>query len=117
MKAKRLVKLLEDNIRGSFVSESELQATVLGVLEGARVPHLSEVWLNDVDRIDVVVGRIGLELKLHGTVSAVSRQLQRYAQSELLDEIILVTARSQLCSVPRELSGKAIHVAFVGGGL
>lgn len=117
MKAKRIVELLEETLRGSFASEAELQASVLGVLEGARIPCASEVWLNSVDRIDLVVGRIGIELKLHGAVSAVSRQLQRYAQSDLLDELVLVTARSWLCSVPRTLSGKQVHVAFVGGGL
>lgn len=117
MKASDLVEAIEESIRGAFVSESELHARIAAALESAGIPHMSEVWLNDVDRIDLVVGRIGIELKLHGAVSAVSRQLQRYAQSDLLDELILVTARAQLCSVPRELSGKPVHVAFVGGGL
>jgi hypothetical protein len=66
----------------------------------------------ELGRIDfyLPVLRIGLELKVKGSPTDVARQLQRYALSPEIDELILLTGRARLLSVPREANGKPIIV-------
>lgn len=65
--------------------------------------------------------RIGLELKVKGSVPAVLRQLQRYAQSSEIDALILLTGRATLaagCRRAETLNSKPLHViATWAGGL
>lgn len=98
-------------------SESELSDLVSERLTRCGIEFSREKWLNDTDRIDYLVGRIGVELKLKGPVSSVTRQLARYADSDLVDEVVLVTTRATHKRVPGALRGKPITVIHVGGWL
>lgn len=61
---------------------------------------------------------IGLEVKVDGPLSALVRQLQRYAQHDAVDALLVVTTRARLHAVPTTLSGKPIAVALLlTGGL
>ena len=55
---------------------------------GERAGHLSAGC-----RIDLLVGRVGVELKRDGTALEVARQLRRYLATGSLDGLVLVTAR------------------------
>jgi hypothetical protein len=101
-------------IRCATDSESELSSLVFARLVNASLVFRAEVWLNDSDRIDYLVGRVGVELKVKGAVNSVARQLQRYAQSDQIDELILVTTKRLHSKVPLMLSGKMVHVITVG---
>jgi hypothetical protein len=98
-------------------AESELGDAVAKRLSDMGVAFEREVWLNDTDRIDFMVGRVGVELKLKGPVSAVARQLARYAQSERVDSLVLVTTRFKHKAVPKQLCRKPIAVVCVGNWL
>lgn len=73
-------------------SESLLQEGIAQVLE-MRVPFEREVRLAAGDRIDFMVGAVGVECKIDGSTSSVLRQLSRYAEHERVAELLLVTSR------------------------
>jgi hypothetical protein len=98
-------------------NELDLSQAVADCLRERGVAFEREVRLNDADRIDYLVGRVGVELKLHGSVSAIARQLSRYAQSDQVDALILVTTRMSHRSMPSSLNQKPITVVYVGGWL
>lgn len=97
--------------------EADLGDQVAKRLAAKGVEFEREVWLNDTDRIDFLVGDVGLELKLKGPVSAVTRQLMRYAQSSRVASLVLVTTRFAHKAVPKSLASKRVAVAVVGGWL
>lgn len=55
--------------------------------------------------------KIGIELKVKGSPSEVIRQMHRYAQSELVDSLVLVTGRARLDFGSKELNGKPLLIA------
>lgn len=107
-----------ESLRGFVPSdEADLGDQIAKRLVAQGVEFEREVWLNDTDRIDFLVGDVGLELKLKGPVSSVTRQLMRYAQSNRVASLVLVTTRFGHKAVPRELAKKTVVVAVVGGWL
>lgn len=87
-----------DIIRGCrflWASEVELQRGIAAALEHAGLPVEREVRLNARDRIDLLVGRVGIEVKTAGAWRDVGRQCDRYLDSDMLDELVLVTAKAQ----------------------
>lgn len=106
-------------------------AHILSVLEGIRAPiatdeydlhHLvcqtlaqsgigcvHEAVLSPRCRIDVLCGRIGIEIKRgRPTASVLLRQLTRYAQSGALDALIVLTERR--VSMPEKIAGIPVVV-------
>lgn len=102
----------------SVAEESDLNALVRRVLVDAGFEVRAEVPLdgNARNRIDFVVGRVGLELKTKGSPAEVLRQLDRYAAAEELDAVILVTTRRALArGLPTELRSKPLSSLQLGG--
>lgn len=78
--------------------------------ETVRLPKIRAV-----DRIDFMVGKVGLELKIKGSWPEVARQLDRYAASADIGALVLVTSRRRLASNwPLELRGKPFFTIHVG---
>ncbi len=122
--------------RFRFATEKDLQAGIAGLLAEAGVPFAREARLAPGDVIDFLVGgappaagpagpappdlpRVGLEVKLGGTATAVAAQLLRYAASPELAGLLLVTARSRHHIYPGpapELGGKPLRVLVLRGG-
>jgi len=100
-----------------YTSEDLLQAAIARALNEKQIEHAREVRLDPRNRIDFLVGTIGIEIKVDGSTMAVTRQLQRYAQFEAITELILVTTRSRMLNVARELTGKRVNVLFLGRDL
>jgi len=79
-----------------YAHERELQdglAQVLGPLatrHGLAVDR--EVVVPGAGRIDLVLGRVGVEVKVGGAPAAVGRQIRRY-QAGPFDALVLVTTR------------------------
>ena len=100
-----------------IAKESDLQAQVEQRLRLANLEFTSQVELDSrADRIDVLCCSIGIELKISGGVSAVLAQLERYAQSDLVSEIVLVTTRASHLNLRGigPLHGKPVYVIVVG---
>lgn len=110
-----LVKALKSH-RYSYQNEKELQEGVEQVLKGLGVPFEREKQLpGDAGIIDFLVGgwaggSVGIEIKTQGSPSEVARQLIRYCGCDLIRELILLTGRSRLGQLPKEMLGKKLTV-------
>jgi hypothetical protein len=98
----------------AFADEIELQdglATVLSPLSPAR-----EVRFGAADRIDFLLpGGIGIEVKIDGSLSALTRQVHRYAQRDEITALIVVTNRHRLTRLPETINSKPVRAVKVGG--
>ncbi len=95
--------------RFNFNSEAELQSGVQRFLS-AKYTVQAEVELSRMDRIDFLIGGIGIELKVDGSRADVIRQLHRYAQSDRIEALILVTSRTRHNDMPETINGKPLRV-------
>jgi acyl-CoA thioesterase FadM len=105
-----IVSALESR-RFDLSSEQAVQEGVAAVLREAGVDFKREVRLGPGSVIDFLVGELGVEVKLKSSLSAVTRQLHRYAQVTRVGSLLLVTAQLRLCRVPTSLNGKPVAVA------
>lgn len=55
----------------------------------------------------------GIEVKIKGSLTEVTRQVHRYAQSEQVESLILITARGSHRGLPREMNGKRVIVIYL----
>jgi hypothetical protein len=98
------------------------------------IPFQEQCRLSESDRVDfmayvhraaptngtdslapIVPMRICLELKVQGGKAPLIRQLDRYAELNVFDAIIVVsTKRSLVTGLPKELHGKEVHAIVVG---
>lgn len=91
--------------------ERELQDAVERALRAEKLEFKREVT-RGADRIDFVVGSVGVELKVKGSAGDVLRQLERYALWTDLTELLLVTTKGAHRALPSVVGGKplTIHV-------
>jgi hypothetical protein len=96
-------------------TEELLQQAVEKLLRGAGIDYAAQFRLSASDRVDVLVGRVGIELKIKGRNAEIVRQLHRYVQHDAIDGILLITSRARHQQIPDRLNGKTIRVLWVGG--
>jgi hypothetical protein len=99
--------------RYTYQSEVELQGHLAQRLTDAGFTARREVHVAPRCRIDVLVGRVGIEVKIDGSVEDVAWQLQRYARSPLLDTLVLATTCARHRRLPASIAGMPIHVAYL----
>lgn len=88
--------------------ETKVHERIAQALEATGYAFEHEVRLGPRDRIDFLIGSVGIEVKIDGSATEVTRQLLRYAEHATIADLILVTMRSQIV-VPAELGGKAVY--------
>ena len=98
-------------------NEADLQDAVASALELARIPFAREVRLDARNRLDFMVERIALELKVDGSLSNLTRQVHRYLEDDRVEGILIVSTRSNHRRLPLELRGKPVRALIVGGVL
>ena len=108
----RIAKLLAE-YRFDTTTEDDLQCGIAAVLQQAKINYSCEVALTKADRIDFLVDGCGVEVKTAGTPNAVLRQLYRYAASEQVKSLLLVTTRPQHNSLPDMIDGKPLQVLIL----
>jgi hypothetical protein len=87
--------------------EYDIHAAVAGALDGSGLGYTHEYKLGPRNRIDFLVGRVGIEVKKgRPATSDLTRQLRRYLAADALDGLIVVTQR--VTAVPREICGKPV---------
>lgn len=101
--------------RGS--REVDLQDYIEGALARAELEYEREVELGPRDRVDFLVDGVGIEVKVAGRVTSLTRQLHRYAQSERVRELVVVSTLMSHRVLPAEISGKPVVAIHVGGYL
>lgn len=115
MTAHELCLLIERSVRG-VGTEDAVQRKIAEAFTRNAVAHEREVRLDKASRIDFMVGELGVEVKVGGGITAVIRQLHRYAEFARVAELVLVTTKSTLARVPTELNGKRVCIALLLGG-
>jgi hypothetical protein len=108
-----VVRLLSGQ-RFNFVSEDDLQ---IGIAEAlSELSPEREVILGGAGRIDFLVGAVGIEAKIKGGISAITRQLVRYAGHDRIEALVVVTAKEQhRLQIPGELGGKPVRIVSLRG--
>src|SRR4051794_24916838 len=81
-------------VRFRWASEDDLQRGLAQALQEKGYVVEREVRLNAGDRIDLVVDRVGIEVKPAGAARDVERQLVRYLESDRIDELVLVPTKA-----------------------
>lgn len=104
--------------RFSAATEAELQGALAEALVAAGFDVAREVRLSRGDRIDLMAGRVGIEVKVGGTVANIVRQLDRYAAHGSISALLLVTTKVQhVAPIERVamLRGCPVKALHVGG--
>lgn len=113
--ARRIAELIELHC---IPTSTELAAhrRIRKLLEAEGFEVECEVALTRGDRIDVLVGTVGVEVKVRGGRRLdILRQLERYAASDRVEALVLGTGGAW----PRgfvEVKGKPLFVASLVGG-
>lgn len=115
--SEEVIKALS-GVRFCGSSEDELQAGLAEILDAAGIEHKREVPLTGRDRIDFLTADgVGIEVKVKGGLQELTRQIHRYAQSERVTAIVVVSTKLQHARLPAELNGKPVASVHVGGFL
>lgn len=112
--AERICKLLEVY---ACIAESEQQLgdAVTELLDKNKISYEREKRLSARDRLDFFIDGTAIELKIDGSWSDLLRQLDRYAESDVVTELVVITTSRRLAAMPASLRDKPVHVAYVGG--
>lgn len=98
--------------RFRYANEDELQRGLADAFDASGIAARREVTLDAASRVDFMVGRVAVEVKVDGQARNVERQLRRYALSDQVDELVLVTNRGRHL-LPTTLEGKPVTVVSV----
>lgn len=98
-----------------YRDEVDLHGGIAEALTAAGFDVAREVKLGRLGRIDMVVDRVGIEVKVDGGTAAVRRQVIRYTESDQLDAVLLVTNRARHGQMPTEANGKPVRVLAIFG--
>jgi len=103
--------------RFQATTEAEFQNSIAEAL-GREFTFRREVRLAPGDRIDFLLDNgVGIEVKTQGTAATAEKQLRRYAKSEQVKALILMTSRSQVAVQPLSIDGKPVRTVIFYGGL
>lgn len=103
----------------AYTDETSLQVEITTRLWYFNVAHRVEMRLDERNRIDFLTDDgVGIEVKVAGSLDAVTRQLTRYAAAPEVRALVLVTTIAKHRAVPTELGGKPVHLhSLIGQGL
>lgn len=114
IKARRIATTIAA-ARINLTSEATAHRSILAALVKAGVEHESEVRLSASDRIDVMCGRVGVEIKVGHQRRSIWKQLKRYAASDQVDALVLATGTAWPAGV-RDVDGVPLAVADLSRG-
>lgn len=103
-----------DALHFRYATEDELQEAIAAALDDAGIDAEREVILGPRDRIDLLADAVGIECKVAGGRDCVLRQLTRYAASDRIGELVLVTNRARQSQLPSSINGKPVTVVSLG---
>ena len=96
-------------------TERKLQDGIATLLAGAGIAFKREYRLTGRDKPDfLLLPDVCLEVEIEGAAADVERQLLRYAASEQVAALLLVTTRRAHGVMPRVLMGKPLMTLCVG---
>ncbi|WPE19887.1 hypothetical protein [Shinella zoogloeoides] len=102
-----ILRLLRSR-RFSLTDEKKLQAEIEEVLTAAGVDHKREHRLDAGSIIDFMIGATGVEVKIKGSKLNIFRQLERYAEFDAVECLVLVS--NVPTGMPEHIDGKPVHL-------
>ncbi len=100
-------------VRFIISDEKDLHEQVSAALDGSGIEHTREVIIGPRERVDFLIfDGIAVEVKIKGGKLAIFRQLKRYAESDLVKEIILLSSVSM--GLPLSINGRPAHFLSLG---
>ncbi|WP_165375301.1 hypothetical protein [Roseovarius nitratireducens] len=101
--------------RINLTSEATAHRDVLAVIEAAGIECQSEARLSAKDRIDILCGPVGVEIKVGHPRRAIWRQLVRYAALPEIAALVLATGTPWPTSI-KDVEGIPLFVADLSRG-
>lgn len=122
MDATEILKLI-GGVQLGYATESELQSQLHELLKTTAFEVIREHKLSSRDRVDFYLKserrNVALECKINGSVTSVMSQLARYAESDDVSEIVLVTSKRVHLAAEafreKEILGKPLYGVWIGG--
>lgn len=96
--------------RFRFNSERELHKGIAQCLDSLGISYSYEHSISSTDRLDFLVGTIAIEAKVDGSLADLTRQVHRYAKSDRVQAIVVVSSKARHRQLPREIQGKPVRV-------
>lgn len=104
------VRTLLSRFRFKYANETQLQRGIERILEESKFIFAREVTIDGIGRLDFFVeGEIAIEVKIDGSANELMRQVSRYAQSDRIRGILVVTSRATH-SLPESFNSKPVMV-------
>lgn len=104
------IRALLSRFRFKYSNEAELQSAIEKILEGSSFAAVREVRLGEYGRLDFLVdGDIAIETKIGGSTQQLMRQVARYALSDRVSAILVITDRANHV-LPESFNGKPVMV-------
>ena len=113
------IAALLNTFKFNFSGEIELQDGIEIILKRGGFTFQREVPLGGRKNIIdfLIEPGIGLEVKIQSGLSEVTRQLYRYAESDQITHLILVTSRMRHIQIPATLVEKPLTVIHLIGSV
>lgn len=116
---------LARHVRGVVWSERDLQDAIEHVFAATTGLAYGREMVIGTDRLDFGVAHgalagealVAVEVKIGGTVAALTRQIDRYLAHDEVAGCVVVSTRMALLRLPLELRGKPILGCLIRGGL
>lgn len=100
--------------RFRFTCEKDLQDGLEEVFVALGIEYERESRLSPKDKVDfLLLGEVGLEVKIQDSLTSVTRQLHRYSQHDKLKSLILVTCRAAHRGVPEQMNNKVLELVYL----
>lgn len=116
--AGELALLIKDHGPFAGTNEYVVQDAIEKLLRDRALDYRREHVLSVGDRIDFLVGDVGVEVKIDGGKGAVLRQLFRYAVHPGIAGLVLVTTRAKhLQGLPPTIFKKPVVGVYVAAWL
>ena len=112
--ARRIVTIIQSR-KIDVSTEAASHAAIAAALCENDIHARVEVRLSDRDRIDVLAGSVGVEIKTAYTRREIMRQLKRYSEHDRIEALVLATAKPWPGRVDR-VGGKPLFVASLSRG-
>jgi len=112
--ARRIVAACERS-RINVSTEDSAHLSLSKALRAQGMVVEDEVRLSPKDRIDLLIGTVGVEVKIKGQRRDIYHQLQRYAASDRIEALVLVTSAPWPATI-REIGGKPFFNASLSVG-
>lgn len=94
--------------------ETELQARVKRLLKAAGIKFREQHQLTRSSRLDFFCDGVAIELKVKGSPAELLHQLDRYAEHDDVQALLVVTTKASHTGLPEELRGKPVGCVWMG---